>query len=239
MPIDLDQINCLLFDLDGTLLPMDMDVFVEAYVRSLMPWAAAFMPVESFPRYLWAAHGAMIGSSDPDLPNHEVFWLHFCRYASHPRQVLEPVFEEFYRLEFPALISSTQPSPAAREVVSLALGRGKRVVLATNPIFPDIAVRERMRWADIHDLPWLHVTTYENSRFCKPNPAYYQDLLAGLGLSPGECLMIGNDVQEDLVASELGIATGLVTDCMIDKGAPTYRPDWRGGLAELRDWLKG
>ena len=239
MPINLDQVNCLLFDLDGTLLPMNMDVFIEAYIRSLTVRAAAYIPPESFPKYLWAATGAMIESSDPDTHNHEIFWLHFSRFARHPRQVLEPVFEEFYLSEFPALINTTQPSPVAREVVNLALGRGKQVVLATNPIFPGIAVRERMRWAGIHDLPWLHVTNYENSRYCKPNPAYYQDLLQQLSLSPGECLMIGNDVQEDLVASELGIATCLVTDCLLDKCAPAYQPDWRGGLGGTSGLVEG
>ncbi|NPV91536.1 MAG: HAD family hydrolase [Firmicutes bacterium] len=239
MPIDLDRVNYLLFDLDGTLLPMNMDVFVEAYIKRLTVRAAAYLPPESFPKYLWAATGAMIESGDPEAQNHEVFWAHFSRFARHPREVLEPVFEEFYLNEFTALIDVTQPSPVAREIVNLAVGRGKQVVLATNPIFPGIAVRERMRWADIHDLPWLHVTTYENSRYCKPNPAYYRDLLQQLAIPPGECLMIGNDVQEDLVASELGIATCLITDCLLDRGAPAYEPDWRGGLAELRDWLRG
>lgn len=238
MPVKLDNIECLLFDLDGTLLPMDMNVFIQEYFKLLQVRAAPYIPPEKFVKYLWAATGAMVENEDPMCANHDVFWHHFSRYAKFPRVTLEPVFEEFYLHEFPALVRTVQPSPLSREIVSRVLERGKQVVLATNPIFPSIAVQERMRWADIHDLPWLLVTTYENSRYCKPKLAYYTDILDHLGLPPGRCLMVGNDVQEDLVASRLGIHTYLVTDCMLDKGAPSYEPTLRGSLHELREWLR-
>ena len=41
-------------------------------------------------------------------------------------------------------------------------------------------------------------STYENSTFCKPDPAYYKEILMKLNLRPDECLMVGNDLKDDL-----------------------------------------
>lgn len=238
MSIDPSQVHTLLFDLDGTLLPLDLEEFLSSYLRQLQLKAAPYLPPERFVKYLWAATGAMVDNEDPGMENQAVFWQHFCQLSQISREVLEPVFEEFYRREFPALAATARPSPLSREIVSLALAKGKQVVLATNPIFPAIAIWERMRWADLHDLPWRLVTTYENSHYCKPKLSYYQEILQQLGCRPEECLMIGNDVQEDLVASQLGIHTYLVTDYLLDKGEPNYSPTLQGDLASLRDWLR-
>lgn len=61
------------------------------------------------------------------------------------------------------------------------------------------------------------ITAYANSCHCKPNPAYYQDILDALGLSPENCLMVGNDANEDLAARTVGIPALLLTDCLINK----------------------
>lgn len=238
MSIDLNQVHTLLFDLDGTLLPLDLEEFLGSYLRRLQQKASPYLPPEQFISCLWAATGAMVDNEDPRMENRAVFWQHFCQLSRIPREALEPVFEEFYRQEFPSLAALAKPSPLSREIVGLALEKGKQVVLATNPIFPAIAIWERMRWANLHDLPWRLVTTYENSHYCKPKLAYYREILQQLGRSPEECLMIGNDVQEDLVASQLGIHTYLVTDCLLDKGKPSYSPTLQGDLASLRDWLR-
>ena len=67
------------------------------------------------------------------------------------------------------------------------------------------------------------VTSYETSHYCKPDPRYYTEFLDKLGLNPKDCLMIGNDVGEDIKAAQsLGISTFLITDCVIgDPGSVT------------------
>ena len=49
--------------------------------------------------------------------------------------------------------------------------------------------------------------------------------------------MVGNDVQEDMVASELGLKTYLVTDYTIDRGKSNYKIDQRGTLTQLKDQI--
>ena len=63
------------------------------------------------------------------------------------------------------------------------------MVLATNSIFPRIATENRIRWAGLEPDDFALITTYENSTYCKPNPAYYREVLGKLGLEAEECLV--------------------------------------------------
>ena len=64
---------------------------------------------------------------------------------------------------------------------------------------------------------FLLVTTIDNSRYCKPNPKYYEDILATVNATPAESLMVGNDAEEDMAAAALGCATYLLTDYLINE----------------------
>lgn len=94
---------------------------------------------------------------------------------------------------------------------------GFRVALATNPIFPAVATESRVRWAGLEPDDFELYTTYENSKFCKPNPGYYSEIIKKLKCSAEECLMVGNDVTEDMIAEKLGMKVFLLTDCLINK----------------------
>ena len=115
---------------------------------------------------------------------------------------------------------------------------GLRVILATNPIFPAVATQSRIRWAGLSPEDFELYTTYENSRFCKPNPDYYREILQRLDLRGEECLMVGNDVREDMAAETLGMETFLLTDCLINtENVPLDR--WpHGGFQDLQAHLK-
>ena len=94
---------------------------------------------------------------------------------------------------------------------------GFNVALATNPIFPSIATEYRMQWAGLDRNDFELYTTYENSCHCKPNPDYYRDVLSALAVKPEECLMVGNDVTEDMIAETLGMKVFLLTHSLINK----------------------
>jgi FMN phosphatase YigB (HAD superfamily) len=233
----MNKITTLFFDLDGTLLPMDMEYFVTNYFKKLAPRFVPFLEPKQFIAHLWSATKAMLTNTNPEYANETVFWEHFTTLVPVPREVLEPLFDDFYHNEFKTLEPFTQPSPIVPEIIDLAHKQGFELVLATNPVFPSVATRERMRWAGIQEYPWKLVTTYENSRYCKPNPEYFQDILKAIGRVPTECLMIGNDMQEDMGASDLGLYTFLVTDGLIDKGSPQYTPTFQGSLTDLKTFF--
>jgi FMN phosphatase YigB (HAD superfamily) len=171
--------------------------------------------------------------NDGKMTNEKLFMASFLPPLGLKKDEAYSMFEEYYLTEFCKLKAYTKPSSFVPQVVETALEKGYQIVLATNPLFPRLAIEERMRWASILDFPWLHITSYETSRFCKPNPRYFEDISTLLKLKPEECWMVGNDSQEDMVAGELGFRTYLVTDNLISKGNSYIKPDKTGTLREF------
>ena len=110
--------------------------------------------------------------------------------------------------------------------------------LATNPLFPSVATEHRIGWAGLKPGDFELYTTYENSSYCKPNPDYYRDVAARLGVDCSECLMVGNDAAEDMQAAQsAGMSAFLLTDCLINRrDLPVDCP--HGGFDELAAYLK-
>jgi len=223
----------ILFDLDGTLLPMNKEEFLIQYFGAVTQKFTNITRPAKMKEYILDATTAMIQDTRQDKTNQEVFMEHFLPKIDYPPDELMDLFDVFYRNDFKALEVFTKPSPTARKVVDKLTLLGYRLVLATNPIFPREAILERMKWAGIENLPWELVTTYEESHFCKPNPSYYSEILSKMKIRGEHALMVGNDTLEDLVASKLGIRTYLVTDNLIDDGKSPWWPDYKGKLADL------
>lgn len=232
------SIKVVLFDLDGTLLPMDQDVFVKTYFKGI---AARLAPHGYEPKALidaiWCGTMKMI-QNDGHITNEEAFWQDFAsRYGEKGLQDIT-LFEKFYEENFDAVQAVCGYQPMAGEVIARLKKAGIRVALATNPIFPSIATHKRIRWAglQVEDFEWI--TTYENSKYCKPNLRYYQEVLERLGVAPEDCLMVGNDVGDDMVAEELGMQVFLLTDCLINKTDKDLSSYPNGGFDELLRFLE-
>lgn len=210
------DINTILFDLDGTLLPMDQEKFVNGYFKML---AAKLAPYGYEPQQLinaiLAGIEAMIKNDGSQL-NEDAFWKRFVEIYGDKVLADKPVFEDFYKNEFQDARSFCGFNPKAAETVRLLKDKGYRVVLATNPLFPSIATESRIRWAGLEPSEFDLYTTYENTSYCKPNLDYYRDILKRIDCRPEECLMVGNDVGEDMVVEALGLQVFLLTDCLIN-----------------------
>lgn len=211
------MITTVLFDLDGTLLPMDQDKFVQSYLRRL---AATVAPLgydpDTLVKAVWKGTAAMI-ANDGHCTNEQAFWDCFSGCFAKDVTADKPAFDRFYQVQFQQVASDCGFQPAARQTIDALKAAGYTLVLATNPVFPAVATESRIRWAGLSPEDFLLYTTYENSIHCKPNPAYYQDILKTIGRRPEECLMVGNDVSEDMVAQTLGMQVFLLTDCLINR----------------------
>lgn len=236
------MLKTIMLDLDGTLLPMDLNYFLKQYFQKLAAKLTPFVDPKEILNHVMASTQAMIKNNSPEKTNQEIFWDIFSSRVNHSKNCsaedLVPVFEDFYQNEFKKLREFTQPTPLAREIIQELLRRGYEIVLATNPIFPREAIVERMRWAGVDDMPWAIVTSYENSHFCKPNLNYFLEIIQKLQRNPSECMMVGNDPAEDLVAGNLGIKTYLVTDNTIKRDDAHYKPDFKGTLEDFASYTK-
>ena len=231
--------KAVLFDLDGTLLPMDQDAFTKGYfkllVKRLIP--QGYEP-ESLIAAVWHGTDAMV-KNDGAKTNEAAFWDDFAGYFGESARSAKPVFDEFYRTEFAQARALCGFEPKAAEAVKLIRDSGCRVALATNPIFPAAATEARIRWAGFEPEDFELYTTYENIGFCKPNLDYYRELLRRMDLQPEDCLMVGNDVDEDMVARELGMKVFLLTDWVINRSRADMTRYPGGGFDALMEYLSG
>jgi HAD superfamily hydrolase (TIGR01549 family) len=222
-----------LFDLDGTLLFINMDEFIKEYIKKLSAFVAHKIDPALFAPCLMASTRQMIVNENADLTNEAVFDEHFFASCGVEREELWPLFHTFYEEVFPTLSHFSKSNPLARPLIERLLSKQKKVVVATNAVFPKIAIEARLKWAGVGDLPFDWITSYETSHSCKPNPQYYTEIAERIGVSPEECMMIGNDMQDDMVAGQTGCQTFLVTDYLVDRGKPVYEVNGRGTFAEL------
>lgn len=232
------KLTTVLFDLDGTLLPMDQETFVKEYFGRI---SAKLAPQGYEPRKLvetiWRGTGAMVENNGRKT-NEEVFWEVATTVYGDRIIKDKHLFDEFYEEEFGKIKTVCGHHPAAAEIVHGLKEKGYRVVLATNPIFPARATQWRIQWAGLQPEDFELYTTYENSSYCKPNLDYYRQILDKLHLVPEECMMVGNDAGEDMIAKQLGMQVFLLTDCLINKAGADISQYPHGDFAQLDAYLK-
>ena len=211
------MLKAILFDLDGTLLQMNQDEFVKLYFTSLVKFLAGhgYEP-KKLTEAMWTSIGAMIKNTGKRT-NEEVFWSVFSHEYGKDMSADEPLFERFYLEEFDNVSTVAEQFDIIPSLIKKLKGDGYKLILATNPVFPLIATKKRAAWAGIDISDFDLVTSYENSSYSKPNLDYYRSILTTMGLSADECLMVGNDVSEDMIAESLGIRVYLITRHLLNK----------------------
>lgn len=205
----------ILFDLDNTLLGMKEEEFVQLYLGSLAEKFKDQLDPKRLVAAIWEGVGA-IYANDGSKINEDVFWDAAEKsYGSSLRHMKED-FDEYYRTDFVLAKDACYEKPEAKILID-SLKQDRRLILATNPIFPAEAVRQRLKWAGLDADDFVYITTYENSTSCKPNPAYYQEILEKTNTQLCECIMIGNDAEEDMNAALTGMDTLLIMDGLINR----------------------
>ncbi len=229
--------NTVLFDLDGTLLPLEFDTFIKTYFSLLTKSFSHLAPSpEKLIKAVWHGTDAMF-RNDGSRYNRDVFWDEFSALIGCDMRRYEPDFDSFYANEFSAVSKVTSPTPKASECVKELKQRGYTLVLATNPIFPAVATEARISWAGLDKEDFEFISTYENSRFCKPNPKYFGEILQVIGKEPSECLMVGNDIKEDGAAVKAGIPFYLLDGCVIDSEDSPSVEFVRGDFDALKGFI--
>ena len=232
------SISLVLFDLDGTLLPMDQDVFLKTYLGMLANRMELYgYDPKNFVSGIWQGTMAVI-ANDGSRINEDVFWEAFSAIQGKDTLADIKYFEAFYREQFDDVRSVCSFNTEARVTVDKIKSAGLRIALATNPVFPSIATEKRMAWAGFEPSDFELYTTYENSRYCKPNPKYYLEIASKLGVTPEECLMVGNDVSDDMAAQKAGMKVFLLTDCLINKENEDISVYPNGSFAELWEYIE-
>ena len=233
------MLTTILFDLDGTLLPFAQDDFIRCYFKALAGRLAP-MGYESkkLTDAIWKGTAAMI-ANDGQATNRQAFWACFTQEMGIEALALEGLFNDFYARDFNEAKRCLQAEPDHGPLLQGLREKGYGLVLATNPIFPLVAVESRLGWVGLKAGDFDFITTYENSRRSKPNPGYYLDILQQTGRDAGSCLMIGNNPVDDAAAQKAGIQVYLVTDCLENPQGLPIDGYSHGSFQELQSFLEG
>ncbi|NLN17235.1 MAG: HAD family hydrolase [Firmicutes bacterium] len=220
------MLSAVLFDLDGTLLATDFDELMPSYLQLVSEPFAPWVERETFIKQLLASIQKAMECRDPTITVLEAFSRDFFPKVGLDRRYLR-LFYDFYQSQFKMLGKNARRREGSREALQIALAKGCKVVVATNPLFPEVAIRERLAWAGLQDVSFDLITSGEKMHFCKPYIEYYGEIADLIGCAPGECLMVGNDPVYDLAARKIGMKTFLLGD------GPHELADYWGDMGEL------
>ena len=163
-----DKIKAILFDLDGTLNTMEVNLFVMNYMKLISASVAHIISPKTVIKSLMAA-SKVVEQNNGEETNIDAYARAFFPLEGHSREEIEPIFDVFYENEFQKLHKYAQKKPGARSVIQKAFDKGYDVVIATTPMLPETAIRQRLEWADVGDFPYKLITTIENSRAILPS----------------------------------------------------------------------
>ena len=232
------MLDTILFDLDGTLLPLDMDKFTEIYFKEMGYMFKDMIEPRLLVKHIWTATQEMVENTEYKT-NEEVFMDKFSELIGGDIYEYRKQFDDFYDTLFHKTREAAQSNTLIKEIINILKEKNYRLVIATNPLFPRKAIHHRIEWAGLDRKDFIYITSYEDNHYCKPQLQYYKEVLDAIGRKPEQCMMVGNDVQEDLIALQLGIKTFLVRNHMIHRTQEDIETTHEGYYEDLYEFVKG
>ena len=231
------MINTVLFDLDGTILPMNLEKFLNSYFKNLAIYLKDYIDPNKLSGIMMECTNLMIANTSP-IPNQDIFMARFNELVEGDIEFYKQEFSNFYDSLFQEVRSTTWENEDIKKSVQNLKEKGYNIVLATNPLFPMKANHHRVRWAGLTPDDFSYISCYEENSYCKPNIEFYKEVLTNINKYPEECIMVGNDSYEDMIAKELGIKTYLITDNLVSRHKQEIMPDHQGTYKDFLEFVK-
>lgn len=231
------KMKAVLFDLDGTLLPLDIEKFMKLYFYEMSKAFEGILDMDMLVEKVMAATKVMV-SDTTDMTNEEVFMNAYGHLISEDITLHQERWANFYEDGYKKVKASSGLSKEMISSVHMLKEKGYRVILVTNPLFPQVAIEERIKWAGLEPDDFDYVTSFERNHFCKPQIQLYEEVLRHNKLEAKECLMVGNDVQEDMVVSKLGMETYLIEDYLLHRTDELIETTYKGDMKSFFEFVK-
>lgn len=202
------EITTLLFDMDSTLIKVDEYSFSRRYFQLLHSLYFSEIDLREFYSTLTEITKNVMLSKRPKELAIETFMLEMSSKFNQPADLIREKFMTFYQNDYNKLKKYIKPMRGVKKILKKSFELGFEVVIATTPVFPEIAIRKRMKWGKIDNYDYKFITHAENMYYSKPLKEYYEEILSKINKENSECLMIGNEFMGDIVGpSKIGIKT--------------------------------
>ncbi len=195
------MIKVALLDLDNTLIQNDDISFARAFLEKLEAFGQAHLGKNGLSAGFRAGLKRLQIARPPDETISGAIIFGISNNCDIPAEVVEQGLRTFYTELYPALSIYCTPQQGAEELIHLLKEQGYRIAIATNPIYPLSAVQMRLRAGNL-PIHYDFITHADNMHYAKPNPAYYAELIARLGVEPDEAVMIGDRLDNDIQAAQ-------------------------------------
>jgi FMN phosphatase YigB (HAD superfamily) len=233
----MNKFNTVLFDLDGTLLPINGEAFEAIYFKGLSSYFLDKYEPKEFIKLIWTATKAMVLDTSSKT-NEEAFMDALQALVNEDITWMQERFNQFYLNEFDQIKIAVTPNPSIQEAVKLLKEKGYRLIIATNPMFPKIAIEKRIEWTGCDRNDFEYVTSFEKNHYCKPQLKFYEEVLSDLDLDASQCLMVGNDINEDMIVSKLNMSTYLITNHVIQDTIIPDSVNYSGNYDDFYQFVK-
>lgn len=233
----MNKFNTVLFDLDGTLLPINGEAFEAIYFKGLSSYFLDKYEPKEFIKLIWTATKAMVLDTSSKT-NEEAFMDALQALVNEDITWMQERFNQFYLNEFDQIKIAVTPNPSIQEAVKLLKEKGYRLIIATNPMFPKIAIEKRIEWTGCDRNDFEYVTSFEKNHYCKPQLKFYEEVLSDLNLDASQCLMVGNDINEDMIVSKLNMSTYLITNHVIQDSIIPDSVNYSGNYDDFYQFVK-
>jgi len=244
--------KAILFDLDNTLILFDEAKFFKEYIKKVAPLMSDIAPPHALWKMILSATKSALGNNG-EVTNQEVFKQTFSKYFGNKTEEIWQRFIKFYKNEFDQLKTLVNVNKGVSEIFYFLSKKNIKIVIASNPFWPCIAMEKRMGWAGVNKEQVNLITHLENMHFCKPRLEYYEEICHKINEKPENCLMVGDDPVNDMVVGKLGVKTFLATDSIQYKNQllaiskkirfgftlkkNRIEPNYSGPLIQLREIL--
>ena len=226
----------ILFDLDGTLLPMSMEQFAQEYFAQLAFHFADVTDGKTLIQNILTATDVMVHNTGA-RSNEAVFTEQLRALIPNDINTYMARFDNFYDTAFLKLKNNITPNPLIPQCIEILKEKGFTLAVATNPLFPRKAILYRIAWAGLRASDFVYISCFERNCYCKPNVGFFTEVLQAMNEQPENCLMVGNDVQEDLVCKQVGVKTYLIENHIIHRGGEIIT-DYRGSYDDFYNFVQ-
>jgi HAD superfamily hydrolase (TIGR01549 family) len=189
----------IFLDYDGTLSLTDEKTYSMHYFKLLSEYSK--LPFEKLLNCVFEATDFLIRKPDGINNNLNRFFKIIEGNFDLSKDEWEKLFLSFYSSNFENVKEIIKIN---EKLVKAVKNSNHKLVFASNPVFPEIAVKKRIEMIGMDMNDFHYISTMENSYFTKPHKEYFDNVLNEIKVDPSNCIMIG-DTDFDKASEKAGI----------------------------------